>query len=71
MKTRELGKNGLRVSGLGGLHEDVGLLDTNVILDIALRRPGLFEGSKRALENADRPSGQGSALRRLAGRALP
>ncbi len=25
-------------------------LDTNVILDVALRRPGLFEGSKRALE---------------------
>ena len=25
------------------------LVDTNVILDVALRRPGLFEGSQRAL----------------------
>jgi predicted nucleic acid-binding protein len=25
-------------------------LDTNVILDVALRRPNLFEGSRRALE---------------------
>lgn len=32
------------------------LLDTNVILDVALRRPGLFEGSKRALEKCDAES---------------
>jgi predicted nucleic acid-binding protein len=25
------------------------LVDTNVILDVALRRPGLFDGSQRAL----------------------
>jgi predicted nucleic acid-binding protein len=29
------------------------LLDTNVILDIALRRPHLFDGSKRALEKCE------------------
>jgi predicted nucleic acid-binding protein len=29
------------------------LLDTNVILDVAMRRPGLFEGSKRALEKCE------------------
>lgn len=28
-------------------------LDTNVILDVALQRPGLFEGSKRALEKCE------------------
>ena len=32
------------------------LLDTNVILDVALRRPGLFEGSKRALEKCEAES---------------
>ena len=32
------------------------LLDTNVILDVALRRPGLFEGSKRALEKCESES---------------
>ena len=32
------------------------LLDTNVILDVALRRPGLFEGSNRALEKCERES---------------
>jgi predicted nucleic acid-binding protein len=30
------------------------MLDTNVILDIALRRPDLFDGSKRALEKCER-----------------
>jgi predicted nucleic acid-binding protein len=30
------------------------LLDTNVILDIALWRPGLFDGSRRALEKCGR-----------------
>ncbi len=29
------------------------LLDTNVILDVALQRPGLFEGSRRALEKCE------------------
>ncbi len=29
------------------------LLDTNVILDVALRRPGFFEGSWRALEKCE------------------
>ena len=29
------------------------LLDTNVILDVALRRVGLFDGSKRALEKCE------------------
>lgn len=29
------------------------LLDTNVLLDVALRRPGLFECSKRALEKCE------------------
>lgn len=32
------------------------LLDTNVILDVALRRPGLFDGSKRALEKCEAES---------------
>ena len=32
------------------------LLDTNVILDVAMRRPGLFEGSKRALEKCEAES---------------
>ena len=32
------------------------LLDTNIILDVALRRPGLFEGSKRALEKCEAQS---------------
>lgn len=32
------------------------LLDTNVILDVALERPGLFEGSKRALEKCEAES---------------
>ncbi len=32
------------------------LLDTNVILDVALRRPSLFEGSKRALEKCEAES---------------
>ena len=32
------------------------LLDTNVILDVAARRPGLFEGSHRALEKCERES---------------
>jgi predicted nucleic acid-binding protein len=29
------------------------LVGTNVILDVALQRPGLFEGSKRALERCE------------------
>ncbi len=29
------------------------LIDTNVILDVALQRPGLFDGSKRALERCE------------------
>ena len=29
------------------------LLDTNVILDVALRRPGLFDGSERALKKCE------------------
>ena len=32
------------------------LLDTNAILDVALRRPGLFEGSRRALEKCETES---------------
>ena len=32
------------------------LLDTNVILDVALQRSGLFEGSKRALEKCEAES---------------
>ena len=32
------------------------LLDTNVILDVALRRPGLFDGSRRALEKCEAES---------------
>jgi predicted nucleic acid-binding protein len=32
------------------------LLDTNVILDVALQRPGLFEGSKHALEKCEAES---------------
>jgi predicted nucleic acid-binding protein len=32
------------------------LLDTNVILDVALRRSGLFDGSKRALEKCQAES---------------
>jgi predicted nucleic acid-binding protein len=32
------------------------LLDTNVILDVALQRAGLFEGSKRALEKCESES---------------
>jgi predicted nucleic acid-binding protein len=32
------------------------LLDTNVILDVALRRPGLFDGSERALKKCESDS---------------
>lgn len=32
------------------------LLDTNVILDVALRRPGLFEASERALKKCEAES---------------